>query len=64
MAEAELLKLKDVPAFIQREYGMTVSLATVYNWVSKGRHGRKLATLPGPRKLTARSYVRRFVSGL
>jgi transposase len=42
-----MLRLKEVPEYVDRKLGRTVSYMTVCNWVNKGLKGEKLKTVPG-----------------
>ena len=59
------LKPSDVPQYISRTYGMTVTRQTVYNWIRNGKKGQKLRTTEQLGQLfTAKEWVNDFVSSL
>lgn len=40
-----MMKLADVPAYVEAKTGQVVTRQTVYNWRKYGKQGRKLTTL-------------------
>jgi len=42
--DRELRPLSDVPEYLLKRYGETVTRQTVYNWMKRGKRGVKLRT--------------------
>lgn len=60
-----LIKLSEVPAYVEARYGLTVSRQTVYNWAQGGKRGTKLRTVKRAGvSATTKGWVDEFITGV
>lgn len=61
----KLLKLRDVPAYVERKTGLPVTRQTAFNWARYGKQGRKLKITNTPRgKYTTEKWLDEFLSNI
>lgn len=57
------MKLSEVPAYIFRRHGSSVTRMTVYNWVNAGKRGEKLHVVKkAGTRYTTEGWVDEFIS--
>lgn len=60
------MSLGQVPAYIKKRYGTTVSRGSIHNWATKGRGGVKLRTCRkspvNPTKVTTGEWLADFIA--
>jgi hypothetical protein len=60
-----LIKLSEVPAYVEARYGLTISRQTAYNWAREGKRGTKLRTIKRAGvPVTTKGWVDDFITGV